>query len=333
MNTAVIAFTARGAQLGVKIAQTLGGSIHVTDRLAPETGLPPCGGLAQWTGEQFRQSQALIFVGACGIAVRAIAPYVKDKFTDPAVLSVDEQGRFVVPLLSGHVGGGNALAQQVAAITGGTAAISTATDVNGVWAVDVWAKGQGLRLGSRPLAKQVSARLLEGKPVGFCSDVPVEGALPQGLTDTMEAVNIHVTAKEDGGENTLVLTPKMLVLGIGCRRGTPRESIEAAVSHALAGYNRAAVAGVASIDVKANEPGLLAWCEGQGLTLTTYDAQTLAALPGDFTPSAFVAQTVGVDNVCERGVVAMGATLIRKKQAQNGVTVAVGQLPCTVSFA
>ena len=106
---ALIAFTRRGCLLGERLAAELGGRLWTTDRLAPDTGLPPCGSRRDWTEARFAASEALVFVSAAGIAVRAIAPFVKDKFSDPAVVSVDEAGRFVVPLLSGHIGGANAL--------------------------------------------------------------------------------------------------------------------------------------------------------------------------------------------------------------------------------
>ena len=130
MNVALTAFTRRGAALAARLARDLGADCTVAlgKTLAGPDGYDS---VRTWAG-------ALIFVGACGIAVRAIAPYVRDKFTDPAVVCVDEAGRYAVPLLSGHVGGANELARRVAALTGGAAAIGTATDVNGLLAIDCW---------------------------------------------------------------------------------------------------------------------------------------------------------------------------------------------------
>ena len=146
---ALIAFTRGGCALGKNLARELGGTLWTSQRLSESMGLPSCGDLQSWTKERFLDSEALIFISASGIAVRAIAPFVKDKFFDPAVVAVDEAGRFAVPLLSGHVGGANDLARRVAALTGGQAAISTATDVNGLFAVDQWARAQNLVLWER----------------------------------------------------------------------------------------------------------------------------------------------------------------------------------------
>ena len=323
MTVAVIAFTRRGAALGKTLAAALGGTLSAPARFAADVGAEPVPSLDAWTAAQWGEAEGLIFVGAAGIAVRAIAPHVKDKFTDPAVVSVDGAGRFAVPLLSGHVGGANALALRVAALTGGQAAVSTATDVNGLFAVDVWAKGNGLAITDRTLAKEVSAALLDWTPVGFASDFG--HPCPEGLTGDHAELGVWVTYRKGKGpfSRTLRLAPKGLVLGIGCRRGTPMETIRAAVEEALSGYEAQSVTQVATIDLKQDEPGLLAFCAAHNLPLSVFSAVELEQAEGTFTPSAFVARITGVDNVCERAAVCAGGTILVPKQAKNGVTVAV----------
>nr|WP_207753332.1 cobalamin biosynthesis protein [Intestinimonas butyriciproducens] len=312
-------------------------ALWVPERLAPETGLPGYRSLGPWTGERFADSDALLFVGASGIAVRAIAPYVRDKFTDPAVVSVDETGRFAVPLLSGHVGGANDLARLVARRTGGTAAVSTATDVNGRFAVDQWAREQGFFLDGREGAKRVSAALLAGISVGMESDFPIQGPLPQGVVEGPAEAGIALTLDPEKRPfpHTVRLIPPVLHLGIGCRRGTPAATIAKAVEGVFRSRHLSlkGVAAVCSIDLKKDEAGLLAFCQGLGLPLTTYSAGELSAVPGDFTPSPFVHGVAGVDNVCERAAVRRGGSLIVPKQAGEGVTVAVSQVPLTIRFS
>ena len=327
MTCAVIAFTRRGASLGDMVAEALGGTLHVPARFAGEFGAAAYDSLEGWTADHWGNCDALIFIGACGIAVRAIAPHVKDKFTDPAVVSMDEKAAFVVPLLSGHVGGANDLAVKLAALTGAQPVLSTATDVNHLFAVDVWARDLGLAITDRALAKAVSAALLEGKPVGFASDFG--HPCPQGLRPGRAELGIWVTCRGEGGPfpETLRLVPKCLTLGIGCRRGTAEEILAAAVDAAFqeAGLDPLAAEAVASSDFKAEEPGLLAFCQSRSLSLRTYSAGELSAVPGDFTPSAFVRSVTGVDNVCERAALAAGGTLLVPKRAGNGVTVAIAQ--------
>ena len=325
MTVAVIAFTRRGAELGRKLAAALGGALYAPARFAADAGAEPVPALDAWTAARWEDSDALVFVGAAGIAVRAIAPYVRDKFTDPAVVCVDEAGRFAVPLLSGHVGGANELALRVAELTGGQAAVSTATDVNGLFAVDVWAREQGLAITDRALAKEVSAALLEGKAVGFASDWG--HPCPAGLTQGPAEIGVWVTARTGAGpfSRTLRLAPKGLILGVGCRRGTERAAIEEAAAEALAGYEPLAVAAVATIDLKKDEPGLLAFCAARGLPLLTFSAGELSAVAGDFTPSDFVKGVTGVDNVCERAAAAAGGRIVVPKLAKNGVTASVAE--------
>ena len=197
MTAAIIAFTRRGAELGRKLAAALGGALYAPARFAADAGAEPVPALAAWTAARWEDSDALVFVGAAGIAVRAVAPHVRDKFTDPAVAAVDEAGRWVVPLLSGHVGGANDLARRIAALTGGQAAVSTATDVNGLFAVDQWAARQGFAIEDRTAAKAVSAALLDGEAVGFASDFG--HPCPAGLTQGPAEIGVWVTARTGAG--------------------------------------------------------------------------------------------------------------------------------------
>lgn len=339
MSTAIISFTRNGAGLAEKLGKSIpNASLYTIDRLAQGLDMMPMGSLSQWTKVHFQQEDALIFVSAAGIAVRAIAPFVRDKFTDPAVVSVDEQGRFAVPLLSGHVGGGNALAAQVAAITGGTAVISTATDANGVFAVDVWAKSQGLVIGNRELAKRISAALLEGERVGFASDFPVSGELPVGLVSGLtQKYNVLVSVKngQKTQDNILLLHPKALVLGIGCKKHLPQDHVERIVRKLMEENHLAmeSVCQIASIDLKAEDEGIRRLAEHLQVERRFFTADELNAVEGEFTPSTFVSSITGVDNVCERSaVLASGGQLILKKCAREGVTLAAALRSVTLTF-
>lgn len=333
---ALVAFTRAGCTLGRRLTQNLGGTLWTSERLSASMGLPSCGDLQSWTGERFQDSEALIFISATGIAVRAIAPFVKDKFSDPAVVSVDEAGRFAVPLLSGHVGGANDLARRVAALTGGQAAISTATDVNGLFAVDQWARAQNLVLWEREEAKAVSAALLEGKPVAVRSAYPISGTMPRGLG--MESANLGIciapTAQERPFVRTLHLIPRAVTLGIGCRRGTEQVRLEAALEEFLDRFAipAAAVRGLASIDLKQDETGLLAFAEAHGWPITFFTAGELALEQGVFPPSAFVEKTTGVDNVCQRAAQRAGGTIVIPKTVCQGVTFAAAMGPVTLTW-
>ena len=157
----LICFTQAGAQTAQRLLRAIDSQFCcegvLSSRFAGSSCLPKTElSLADWTRKQFSQADCLVFVGACGIAVRAIAPFVKDKFADPAVLVIDEQGRFCISLLSGHVGGANAFANLCAQALGATPVITTATELNHAFAVDVFAKQNDLLLTDRLLAKQLS---------------------------------------------------------------------------------------------------------------------------------------------------------------------------------
>ena len=286
-------------------------------------------------GPIFSGVDAMVFVGSTGIAVREIAPHVRDKATDPAVVSIDELGRFCVPLLSGHIGGANDLALELANALDATPVITTATDINKRFSVDAWAARNGYEIASLSRAKAVSAAILE-QDVPLKSDYPIVTNLPGGvvLADSGD-VGIRISVfKDEPYKRTLRLIPKILHLGIGCRKGTSVETIREAVDEVLLAHNidRRAVKCAASIDLKAEESGLLAFCQEQKLPVTFYSAEELKAVPGDFTPSAFVQSITGVDNVCERAALIGAEKLIVKKTARNGVTVALAEEHWEVRF-
>ena len=325
----IIAFTKAGCALAKKLADGLGlgsGSVCGPARFADELGIDAYGSLDVWTQAHFATDDALIFVGASGIAVRAIAPHVRDKFSDPAVVSVDEAGRFVVPLLSGHVGGANELAREVAAITGGQAAVSTATDVNGLFAVDEWAARHGFAILERSIAKEISAALLDGRPVGFKSDFELDEK-PSGVTEGAADIGFVVSLDDSAMPfpRTLHLVPRVATVGVGCRKGTDPSALEQAVADALAEANVSAkaVTAIASIDVKKDELAILELASKMGWSPVFYTADELAAVPGEFSSSDFVKRTVGVDNVCERAACASGGELVLGKRSGAGITVAL----------
>ena len=330
-SAGVLSFSDRGAETAARVAKALEGEYEVTL-------CAPRGNLKAVTEELFHSRDALIFVGACGIAVRAIAPFVVAKTSDPAVIVLDELGQHVISLLSGHIGGANALCWSLAAALDGEAVITTATDVNKRFSVDAWAARQGMFIESMPLAKRFSAQILK-RDLPFFSELEIEGALPSGVYsarggDLGAAV---VYRDEKPFDTTLRLIPAVLYVGVGCKRNTPRETIEKALNDTFAANKLLpqAVAGFASIDVKSDEAGLLECVKLRDREIRFFSAEELRAVPGEFSASAFVAGTVGVDNVCERAAVLSageGAELIVKKTSQNGVTVAVALQNRRITF-
>ena len=323
----ILAFSRRGMETAGRIARALEGE-YETECLRPEGNLRPL------VEARFPVSDALIFVGSCGIAVRAIAPFLKGKTRDPAVIVSDETGKWVISLLSGHIGGANALALRLARAIGAQPVITTATDVNKRFSVDAWATKAGLSIGSMDLAKRFSAAILE-RDLPLCSDFPVEGPPPAGVFwGDSGALGAAISClKKNPFEETLCLVPQKLHLGVGCRRGTPCSAFEEILS-ALP-IHPEAVCSVASIDVKRDEQGLLDFCAAHNWGARFYPAARLMALGGEFTGSDFVQKTVGVDNVCERAAMVSagpGARLILRKTISGGVTMAAATEDWRVCF-
>ncbi len=326
MKLYYLAFSARGMDLADKLADALGGE-------TARCGAPL--DLDGWTAAHFQTGAGLIYVGAAGIAVRAIAPYVRDKSLDPAVVAVDEYGHFAVPLLSGHLGGANDLARAIARSCGGVAAVTTATDAGDVFAVDAWARQQNCAVLDTEKIKSVSGRLLAGGSVRLLSAWSIEGQPPAGIEPT-DGVDCDVCLDvRNTCPDALRLVPRVGVLGVGCKAGVTQAALEAALAVMLekTGLLAEAICAVASIDLKKDEPGLLAFCSAHGWPLFTYSAAALGEVPGQFTPSEFVQAVTGVDNVCERAAVLASRGALRwKKMAGGGVTMAVALKPCRFTW-
>jgi cobalt-precorrin 5A hydrolase len=331
MKIAVFAFTGPGRALKGRLTELL---VPRGYHLMAEEGT-----LAEQAAAAFRGGDALIFIGACGIAVRTVAPLLKSKDRDPAVVVIDEGAEWVISLVSGHLGGANALTRELAALLHSSPVITTATDINHVFAVDLWAHDNRLVLGSLEKAKQVSVRLLAGEEIFLKSDYPISGPIPAGLKPMAPdfeapfgiAISIYRTH-----EPWLSLIPPCLYLGIGCRRGSPAEEIQNTLDAALDlnKIDARSVAGVGTIGAKKDEGGLLSLCEKKGWPLFAYSPEELRDVPGQFTASDFVQSVTGVDNVCERAafLASGGGKPVFKKFARRGVTAAAAEGKVSLCF-
>ena len=303
--------------------------------------------LSAWAGEQMASHHALIFVGACGIAVRAIAPWITDKLHDSPVLVMDEQGQYVIPLLSGHVGGANELAVRLARELGAIPVITTATDLHDSFAVDLFAKTNDLWICNKEGIARVSSKVLSGEEITMSvqtghlaadEDIPTGIRLcaypPAEKVDVLIADGTEEIFRKESAE--LLLQPKKYILGVGCKKNTDSAKLDSFLKKILdeQGIVIEQIAALASIDVKKEERCLLEFSEKYRIPFWTYTAQELQAVPGEFHSSEFVKVQVGVDNVCERAAMkAAGADgrICRAKQAQDGMTVAIAEKAWKVS--
>ena len=324
----IVYFTSKGKQVAEKVEnffKTIGFNVYVRDKERDKN-------LSKWTGTAMDEFHVVVFVSATGIAVRTIAPFLKSKTVDPGVICIDDNGRFVIPLVSGHIGGANEMAERLAEWINGMAVVTTATDVNGKIAIDSWAKENDLVIESMEAAKECAMRLLEGKSVGLWSLVPVdcraEGIEIAILNNFKYEFGINISWEiPKMFKRELKLVPKGLVLGIGCRRGTSQETIDKVVSEVLMekGICFSGISTVATIDLKKDEEGLFGFCKEHGFKFVTLSAEELAEAKGHFPESEFVKKITGVDNVCQRAAVCAcrEGQVIIEKTARDGVTVSV----------
>lgn len=309
--------------------------------------------LAEWAKGQMQQQNALLFIGACGIAVRAIAPSLTDKLHDSPVLVMDEQGKHIIPILSGHMGGANELARYLAEETGADPVITTATDLNQAFAVDLFAKKNGLYIENKDGIVKVSSKILAGKGLTMSIEpghgiaakkaqdqAGAEGSIPDGIRlvsyPPVGVVDIVVTSENKAVDAAIVLRPKEYVIGMGCKRGKSLAELDAFIRKKTEelGISTGQVFALSSISQKKDEPGLVEWCQKERVRFLTYTAEELQEVAGEFLESDFVKGQVGVGNVCERAALkACGkGKLIASKQAENGMTIAIAKKEWKVCF-
>lgn len=352
MKTALFCLTAGGYALALKVKQALDSKGEQADLYAPDRDFVRPGqadtfnSLAEAVETAFGRHRRIIMIMALGIAVRMIAPHLKDKNTDPAVVVLDEAGEHVISVLSGHLGGANELARQVAILTGARPVITTATDVRGLPAVDDMARIHNLALDPPSTARAINTALVNGGTVCFYA--------PQGMRQTPETPRIkyrspgdyphrcadsqyHVVVTnrlpEREEPNTFYLRPRNLVAGVGCRSGASADGILAALNTALAmcRCSPLSLRTLATIDVKEQEPGLRGVMKRLNLPLVVFSpAQINHFLQNggyDITGSEFVFQNVGAHAVCEPAALMAsrkGELLLRKHKFQ-GITIAVAE--------
>ena len=337
---AVWAITPNGAALASKIAAGIPkADVYVAQKIAGPADACRFDSLAQAVAECFQRYTGHVFIMATGIVVRTVAPLMVHKTRDPAVVVTDDRGQFAISLLSGHLGGANRLAEQVAAAIGAQPVITTATDVNAVPAIDVLAQEAGMVIENPQAIKTVNMALLTGAavevhdPFGLISNrIPNARAVgPGGPLVARVFVDDRLL---DAPPGALVLRPPSLVAGIGCNRGTAADEIRELLLATLrdAGLCRESLRGLASIDLKADEPGLIALAQELGLPLEFFGREEINRVGGAVqTPSAMVEKHIGVKSVCEATAIIAthGGELIVPKRTTRNATVAIARVNFT----
>jgi len=350
---ALFAVSRPGSGLALRLLAALPGSrAYLPERFVEveRDGVHPWNGSARdWIGELFSRYPSLVIFGSAGMALRLIAPLLSGKHSDPAVVVVDDAGRFAVSLLSGHLGGANTLAETVAGLLHAEAVVTTGSETLGTLAVDLLGREFGWEIEDGRQVTRVSAAVVNGEPVGLLQEAgepdwwPDGRALPGNLfrreswegllgADCHAALVITdrlLNSRQAPPFPIVVYRPRSLVVGVGCNRGTEAEEIARAVEAALRGHGLAArsIRGLATVDLKREEPGIRRYAERLGVPIHFYSAVDLRSADTTSNPSQVVQRWVGTPSVCEAAaLLASRATslLVPKTKTEN-VTVAVAR--------
>ena len=292
--------------------------------------------------DKWTTSKNIICIMATGIAVRAVAPLLKDKRTDPAVVVLDEKGSFVISLLSGHIGGANMLAQKISGFLGAQAIITTASDVQGKLALDVWASGNNLYVEDFERLKGLSAKIVNNRKIKVHSDYPLSTEkMPEEFTivNSPDQADI-IISNGIMDQDALFLRPKNLFAGIGCNRGTAKEEIKKTLDAILQREKLSAgsISSVCTIDLKKDEKGLLEFARDNGLTIEFFSKDDLnnAVFTYNIAESEAVKAATGAKAVAEPAAV-LGAkkmqsdcAIIVRKEKRGNVTLAIAKAEFTL---
>lgn len=359
MNNTIISFTKKGFELALLIKEKrifdTEPEICIKSENKYDTDLRDIvkisGSLADFVYDRQQKKYTVIFIGAAGIAVRMIARGIENKLKDSPVIVIDETGKFVIPILAGHYGGGNEAALKIAEAINAIPVITTATDNEGAFAADLFAKENNLAIMNKDAIKRVSAKALEGKPVRICmenypanSDVIISSYKTNASADSFSKEAIGEKVNSSGNDEFMMncegsyvnhgglkLCPKVYALGVGCRKDTDADKFRAFILDTLMneGIDINLVGAVGSIDLKVEEEAIISFSREFGIPFITFDADLLNKARGNFKESDFVKEKTGVGNVCERAAALLTdnqGQIVVKKTACDGMTLAVAKI-------
>jgi len=319
LNISAVALTDKGMRTGSILKRKINGQIS----------LSRCGenNLDAWIYINFSSADALIFISPVEAAVKAVSPFVHMP-NIPAIVVIDELGKFAVPILSSTYCDADNLVRTIADIIGAIPIVSSSADNENCFCIEEWAESAGLRISNPDTAKNVAFKLLSGSIIHYDSVFPILGTPPAGFVESSpsDISDFSITYLSSVPENTLHLVPPVLTLGIDCEKGTNCKSIQTAFENFMekCGCHPLALRNVCSIDTNTSEQGLLEFCANIGIPFRTFSAYELSNAPDRFSAPEVRSSDGGIDNVCERSaVLGSGGTLFVRKMSIGTVSMAL----------
>lgn len=318
MKLAVITVTEKGVRNGLKIKEKINCDVFTISKFMKEKTLLIENGLQNFFEKNLLKYDTFLFITASGIAVRTIAPFIKSKDKDPAVLTMDEEGNFIISLLSGHLGGANEAAKILGEITGAVPVISTASDVSGKIAVDTIAMKINGKLESLESAKKVTSLIVAGKEVDIKVSENMENENPQGVILISNRKNIEIAK----------IIPQNIVVGIGCKKNKEAEKIIDAVKDSFEKLNlcEESIRVFATVDIKENEAGIIGTAEYFGKELKIISREDIQKIENNFETSQFVKKSIGVGAVSAPCAFIAGkgrGKFLAEKLKYEGITISI----------
>lgn len=333
MKLAVITLNRHSLKVASEIQKHFCCDIYIPEKLAQGELLPLTGGLSHHIPRILKEYDGSVFIMSLGIVVRMISSSMGHKSSDPPVLCVSPDGRYIIPVLSGHLGGANELARDLAVKTGGEAVITTASDLFQKKAVDMIAKEHGFVIDSFPRAMEITSLMIDDKEVDIVSDrdgPSPEGTIPYSKWHNPRAEGAVFISYRTGISLPVPaarLIPPVLILGAGCRKGVPFEKIRDFAERLFREHqlDLRALKAVGSIDLKKEEPGLVQLAEEFKVPFLTWPSYELDRVSEDFEQSEFVRKITGTGAVSmPSGFLASGrGTCLVPKRAEEGITLSV----------
>lgn len=318
MKLAVVTVTEKGVRNGLRIKEKINCDVFTISKFMKEKTLLIENRLQNFFEKNILEYDTFLFITAAGIAVRTIAPFIKSKDRDPAVLTMDEEGNFIISLLSGHLGGANEAAKILGEITGAVPVISTASDVSGKIAVDTIAMKINGKLESLESAKKVTSLIVAGKEV--CIKVPenIENENSEGVILISNRKNIEIAK----------IIPQNIVVGIGCKKNKEAEKIIDAVKDSLEKLNlcEESIRIFATVDIKENEAGIISTAEYFGKELKIIFREEIQKIENNFETSEFVKKLIGVGAVSAPCAFIEGngrGKFLAEKLKYEGITISI----------
>ena len=333
MNIGVFSFTEKGGELGDRIKTLDKYKVEHFRNSEIE------GGIKSIVEKSMENYDALVFISATGIAIRYFAPYIVHKAKDPAIISIDDLGNFTISLISGHIGGGNEITLEIARHIGSIPIISTASDIRGFEALDLFAKKNSYLIEDKRNLTRIMAKMVNEKNIGFYSEEEVIINYPHlniiqdlndiGNVEEVEAL-IIITSKKVYLKLDIphiILRPRNINIGIGCKKGISGEKIRQAIEESLDILNLSnkSIKEMATVELKKHEQGIIYVSKHYDCPLRIYTIEELQEVESLFEGSQFVKDTIGVSSVSEPCAYLLGGEIHLGKSKHNGITISIAK--------